>query len=101
MAGTAKQQNSCETNVEKYLLKRQARMALLERDKVALRMTVPWNPWLHAGSVITLDWKDPKGNPVYGSGTYLISSMQHIVKLGGFSVTSLDCVSTSVAGGIV
>lgn len=100
-SGSDKQMDSCNYEVEKYLLKRQARMALLERDKVALRMTVPWNPNLHVGRVINFDWKDTKGNPVYGSGQYLISSMQHIIKLGGFSVTSLDCVSTSVAGGIV
>lgn len=100
-AGSEKQIDSCNYEVEKYLLKRQARMALLERDKVALRMTVPWNPYLHAGSVINLDWTDRFGQPVYGNGTYLISSMQHIVRLGGFAVTSLDCVSTSVAGGIV
>jgi hypothetical protein len=100
-SGTSQQMDSCNYEVEKYLLKRQARMALLERDKVALRMTVPWNPNLHAGSVINLDWRDRYGNVVYGNGTYLISSMQHIVRLGGFAVTSLDCVSTSVAGGIV
>lgn len=100
-SGTSQQMDSCNYEVEKYLLKRQARMSLLERDKVALRMTVPWNPNVHAGSVIRLDWKDRNGYPVYGFGNYLVSSMKHTIRLGGFSVTSMDCVSTSVAGGIV
>jgi hypothetical protein len=101
--GTAQQQNGCETDVEKHLLRRQARMGLLEKDKVALRLIAPWNPLLHAGDVITLEWKDKDagGTQLYGSGDYLIASMTHRVQMGGYSTTTLDCVSTTVGRGIV
>lgn len=108
--GTAKQQDSCPTNVEKYALLRQARMMLLEPDKVALRMTVPWNPGLHAGKTINVEFLN-RGDPShiasveqrdnYGSGKYLISSLTHMYKQGGFCVTELDCVAESVARGQV
>lgn len=96
-----KQQQACNLDVEHHLLKRQARMALLERDKIALRITVPWNANLHAGKVINLEWTNKYGGLVYGSGTYLISSISHAIRLGGFSTTTMDCVSTSVGGGEV
>jgi hypothetical protein len=100
---TAEQRNSCNIDVEKHLLKRQARMGLLERDKIALRITVPCNLDLHAGKVIKLKWENKKegGGEVYGSGDYLISSMMHHIKLGGLSVTVMDCVSTTVGQGVV
>lgn len=98
--GTAQQQNSCNTDVEHHLLLRQARMSLLERDKVALRMVVPWNPGLHVGMVIALEWKDKQnGQPVYGYGNYLIASMMHTIKLGGFSTTTIDCVAQTALKG--
>lgn len=100
--GTEKAQDSCKVNVEKYLLKRQARMSLLERDKIALRILVPFNGNLHAGDVINFSWKnkeDPRVD-VYGAGSFLISSMSHTIRLGGFSTTTLDCVASSVGQGI-
>jgi hypothetical protein len=101
--GTAENQNSCNSSVEKYLLKRQARMSLLEKDKIALRITVPWNPELNVGKVIAVDLvnKLDKKIPNYGSGTYLIMSMFHNIKRGGYAVTTMDCVSTTVGGGVV
>lgn len=99
--GTSQQMNGCDTSVEKYLLKRQARMSLLEKDKIALRLSVPWNPNMHVGKIITLEWKNKNGGLVYGSGDYLITSMQHVIRLGGFSVTTMECVSRSVGGGVV
>lgn len=99
-SGTSKEQNSCNMDVEKYLLKRQARMSLLERDKLALRIVVPWNPDLHAGDMIRFSWFNKNsGGPVYGSGEYLIVSMQHSIRLGGFSTTTMDCVSKTVGNG--
>ncbi|NDB60571.1 hypothetical protein EB001_19305, partial [bacterium] len=90
----------CETDVEKHLLKRQARMALLEKDKIALRITVPWDPRLHVGKLIGLEWKNKKnGSMVYGSGTYLVASMMHKIQFGGFAVTTMDCVSQTAGGG--
>jgi hypothetical protein len=101
--GTAENQNSCNSSVEKYLLKRQARMSLLEKDKIALRITVPWNPELNVGKVITVDLVNKLDKKIqnYGSGDYLIMSMFHNIKRGGYAVTTMDCVSTTVGGGEV
>lgn len=101
--GTAEQQNACETDVEKYLLKRQARMGLLEKDKVAFRLIAPWNPQLHAGDIITFEWRD-KGKSsqlLYGSGDYMIASMTHRIQLGGYATTTFDCVAKTVGQGVV
>lgn len=102
--GTSQQQNGCDTDVEKHLLRRQARMGLLERDKIAFRMIAPWNPDLHAGDVITFNWHDKRSGSnslLYGSGDYLIASMTHRIQLGGFATTTFDCVSSTVGRGIV
>lgn len=102
-AGSETAQNSCPDYAEAYLLKRQARMGLLEQDKIALRLTVPWNPVLHAGKVIKLSLHN-KNDPTllnYGSGDYLIVSMTHNIKNNGFSTTTMDCVSKTVGRGIV
>lgn len=100
---TATDQNSCNTGVEDYLLKRQARMSLLEANKIALRITVPWNPELHAGKVIEIDLRNKEDTSIqnYGSGKYLIMSMFHNIKRGGYAVTTMDCVSTTVGKGEV
>jgi hypothetical protein len=103
--GSATEQASCNLEVEKYLPRRQARMSLLEQDKVALRVTVPWNPSLNAGKVITVELYD-KSSPgaatyTYGSGNYLIASVVHNIKQGGFATTTMDCVSTTVGIGVV
>jgi hypothetical protein len=52
---TAQQQNACPDYSQFYVHKRQARMGLLNQDKIALRMSVPWNPNLHVGDVIRLE----------------------------------------------
>jgi hypothetical protein len=96
-SGTAKQQNSCETNVEKYLLKRQARMGLLDRNKIALRITIPWSPWLHVGQMVHFHWYnryDPSLEQ-YGSGKYMILHMTHNIQFGGYAVTNLDCIANT------
>ena len=100
---TARQQDTCQSDVEKYRLKRQARMSLLERDKIALRMTVPFNPKLNVGKVITFEYIDEDtGQEMYGNGDYLILNLFHHVKNGGYGTTVIDCVSNTVGqGGIV
>ena len=104
---TEKNQDSCPISPEKYMKKRQARMSLLERDKIALRMTVPWNPTLHAGKVVELNLynrdalADKRLVKNYGSGKYLILHMYHTIHRGGYGTTTLDCVSTTVGQGIV
>lgn len=97
-AGSASIQNMCEDYTQVYLQKRQARMRLIDPNHIALRMIVPWNPDLHAGKVIRvrLDNKEEPIIPNYGSGDYLIVSMKHSIKYGGYGTTTVDCVSTSV-----
>lgn len=100
---TTEAQGGCPDYSQVFALKRQARMGLLEQDKLALNMVVPWNPDLHAGKVIklTLVNKTDPSVLVYGSGTYLIHTMSHNIKYGGMAITTLDCVSTTVGGGTV
>lgn len=100
---SADQMGSCPFGIEQYLLKRQARMNLLDPDKVAIRLTVPWNPIYHAGKVIRVNLynKNDPNTQLYGAGDYLISSMVHTVKRGGYSTTTMDCTSVTVGGGVV
>lgn len=98
-------ENSCPDFAYLYGQKRQARMVLLERDKVALRFTVPWNPIYNVGKVIKIKLRnqgDKKGfTENYGSGTYLIASLVHSIRAGGYSTTTMDCVATTAGKGIV
>jgi hypothetical protein len=95
--------DGCNVATEKYIHLRQARMSLLEQDKIGLRITVPFNPNLHVGQVITATFesknKDTLGQLEYGSGDYLICSLSHNYKAGGFGTTTLDCVAETVAAG--
>lgn len=99
---SAGEQDSCNSDVEKHLLLRQARMSLLEEDKLALRITVPFNPVLHAGKMIEVYIVNKSTGKYdnYGTGLYLIHSMTHNIKTGGYGVTTMDCVAQSVGGGI-
>jgi hypothetical protein len=101
---TEQAQDQCKFEVEKYLLRRQARMALLEQDKIALKITVPWNPMLNVGKMIDVRFaKKGTKTPeyLYGSGNYLIVNLVHTVKNGGYSTTTMECVAESVSRGIV
>lgn len=100
---SSKDQDSCNTDVESHLLKRQARMSLLEQDKITLRLTVPWNPVLHAGRMIEVYIlnKETEKYDNYGYGLYLIHSLTHNIKAGGYSTTTMDCVADTAGGGIV
>jgi hypothetical protein len=108
--GSEDTQFTCNSGVEQYLLRRQARMNLLEQDKISLRLTVPWNPALNAGKTIEIKLQnrpkttanDNRSEPNYGSGKYLISSLIHNIKSGGFSTTTMDCISqTAASNGVI
>jgi len=100
--GTEAEQATSATNVEQYLLRRRPRMAMLDQDKIALRMTVPFNPNLSAGKVVTANfYHSSRDELLYGSGDYLIVNMTHNIKHGGLGMTILDCVSNTVATGRV
>lgn len=86
------QDYGCDSDVESHLLLRQARMALLDRDKITLRLTIPWDPSLHAGDKIFFAWFDADRSLMPDSDTFIISSMTHKILFGGFSTTSLDCI---------
>lgn len=100
--------NDCSTiNSEAYLPIRKARMGLLEQDKIAIRLTVPWNPNLNAGRMIYIEI--PNSNPYketeqdnfnFGTGRYLIVNLTHNIKLGGLGTTTIECVSNTVAAGV-
>lgn len=101
---SAQQQNSCPDYAKVYLLKRQARMGLLEQHRIALRLTVPFNPSLHVGNIIKFSTYNKETDPPrenYGSGDYLILHMTHNIKYGGYATTTMDCVSQTVGRGIV
>ena len=106
--GTEQAQDQCRFDVEKYLLKRQARMSLLEQDKIALKLTVPWNPGLNAGKLIKIDLyrkgtgtSDGEISKLYGTGTYLIVNLVHTIKRGGLSTTTMECVAQTAGQGEV
>lgn len=86
------QDYGCQTDVESHLLLRQARMALLDRDKIALRLTVPWDPTVHAGNRIRFNWYKVNGSLMPDSDSFIVASLTHKIQFGGFSTTSLDCI---------
>ena len=106
---TEEAQDQCPSEIEKFLLKRQARMSLLEQDKIALTLTVPWNPMLNVGKMIDVKFPrkgidedaGPEYKLLYGSGRYLIVNLTHSIKNGGFSTTSMECVAQTAGQGMV
>lgn len=106
--GSAAQQNACPDYSHLYVHKRQARMVLLEQDKIALRIIVPWIPTLNVGKIIRLvmpnkaiETKNKVPSLNYGSGDYLIVSLKHHIKRGQPSTITMDCVSRTVGAGVV
>ena len=102
--GSESAEYSCPDFVSTYMLKRQARMGLLEKDKIALRLTVPWNPIYNVGKMITISLVNPDNDTrqlKYGSGDYLIVALVHNIIAGGFSTITIDCVSRRVGQGEV
>lgn len=104
--GSASAEGNCEIDVEKYRLRRQARLGLLEQDRIPLRLTIPFNPNMFSGKTIDVKFNNKiitpetvNTVPDYGSGTYLITAVTHTVKVGGFATTVMDCVSRSVGFG--
>ena len=89
----------CPTINAEALIYRASRMALLDKDKVAMQITIPFNPQMNVGRVIDIMFYDKNNEENYGSGRYLITNMLHNLKAGGFGVTVLDCVSDTVAAG--
>lgn len=94
--------DGCETSVEQYLHKRPPRMALLQKDKISLKIIVPFNPKLHAGDMIAVEfWAKRDEDYDHGTGDYLIVSLSHNVKNGGYGITTLECVARTVGAGEV
>jgi hypothetical protein len=102
--GSAAAEGNCEIDVEKHKLTRTARLGLLDQDKVAMRVTVAFNPNLHVGQMVKLTTYNKQSTskgelylqPDYASGYYLISALTHRLVNGGFGTTVLDCISKSV-----
>tara|TARA_R110000772_G_scaffold99174_1_gene198787 strand:- start:66989 stop:68290 length:1302 start_codon:yes stop_codon:yes gene_type:complete len=89
----------CPTIDPVAVIYRASRMALLDKDKVAMQITIPFNPQMNVGRTIDIMFYDKNNKENYGSGRYLITNMLHNLKAGGFGVTVLDCVSDTVAAG--
>lgn len=102
-AGSESEQNACPDYSQFFALERQAKVGLLDENKLALTMIVPWNPILNVGKVIrlTLNNKEDRSILNYGSGNYLIHSLTHNIKYGGYATITLNCVATTVGGGVV
>lgn len=84
---------------EDYARRRQARLSLLDHDKMALQIVVPFNPNIYSGAVITCNFMNKATTPAspdYGSGTYLVTTVSHSVKTNGVGVSVIDCVSRGV-----
>lgn len=99
--GTEDIQNSAPLTSDRIKVLRRARMNLIEQDSIAMRLVLPFSPFLNAGRTITAHFPNNmrNGEDVYGSGKYLIVNMTHTIKAGGFGVTIIECVSDSVATG--
>ena len=89
----------CPTITPEAIVYRASRMALLDKDKIAMQITIPFNPQMNVGRTIDIVFYDKNNEKNYGSGRYLITNMLHNLKSGGFGVTVLDCVSDTVAAG--
>jgi len=89
----------CPTINAEALIYRASRMALLDKDKIAMQITIPFNPQMNVGRTIDIIFYDKNNEKNYGSGRYLITNMLHNLKSGGFGVTVLDCVSDTVVAG--
>jgi hypothetical protein len=96
---TGPQAGTCEVKSELYYLRRQARMSLLDHDKMALQIVVPFNPNVKSGDVIEAKFMNKyagKLEPDYGSGNYLVTTATHTVRTNGFGISTFDCVSRGV-----
>ena len=91
----------CPTINSDSLIYRESRMALLDKDKIAMQITIPFNPQMNVGRTIDIMFYTKNGERNYGSGRYLITNLLHNLKSGGFGVTVMDCVSDTVAAGKV
>lgn len=84
------------SGVEKYLHKRTENITFLHRERIDLKIVVPFNPRLHVGNLIDVSFysKREKGskNKDYGSGIYLVCHMTHDVKVGNYGTTILECI---------
>lgn len=84
------------SGVEKYLHKRTENITFLHREKIDLKIVVPFNPTLHAGNLIDVSFfsKREKGtkNKNYGSGIYLIVHLTHDVKVGNYGTSIFECI---------
>lgn len=94
--------DSCGTAPEDYTSLRQARLSLIQPDKIALKIQVPYNPVIHAGDMVECRFINKvDGSVNYGTGLYLIVNLQNSLRSGGYGITSMELVSQSVGDGIV
>jgi hypothetical protein len=97
---TGPEAGTCEVKSEIYMLRRQARLALLDQDKLSLQFVIPFNPDIYSGDVVACVFAHKKNDGTidedYGSGNYLVTTVTHTINLNGVGLTTLDCVSRGV-----
>lgn len=97
--------NRPETAYDLYAL-HDARMSLIQQDKIVINMVVPFNPILNAGKIIEVEIypqmeHTDKLIPDFGSGKYMIVNLTHNIKTGGYSTSIIDAVAHTVGSGLV
>ena len=94
---TAERQDMCPDYSQYFLQNRQARMGLISKDKITLRMMVPFNPKLNVGKIVNVILPNKEAAPNvelnFGSGEYLILHMFHHIINGGMATTTMDLVA--------
>ena len=84
-----------ESQVENYLHKRVEPITLLHREKIDLKMVVPFNPEAHVGQLLDVTFESirfPAANKDFGTGIYLVAHMTHNIKVGAYSTTTFELI---------
>lgn len=84
------------SQVEKYLHRRSEILSFLHRERVDLKITIPFTPERHVGDKINVEFFSKRiGNgdqKDFGSGEYLVVHMTHNIKVGAYGTSTLECI---------
>ena len=84
------------SQVEKYLHRRTEILSFLHRERVDLKITIPFTPERHVGDKINVEFyskRDGDGTRKdFGSGEYLVVHMTHNIKVGSYGTSTLECI---------
>lgn len=84
------------SSVEKYFHTRPELLAFLHRERVDLKIVVPFSPERHVGDKINVEFyskrEKTKSSKDFGSGEYIIVHMTHSIKVGSYGTTTFECI---------